>query len=166
MQIDNLTPGDHSGQIRIKEGLVQTVSTFLKGELTFTDVNVTATGTAQQNADAIGQQGGFLLRQGRPPELFSECDPPIGVIEPYDFERHTVQLQPGDRLVLFTDGVSEARSPSGELYGVERVARFLTAQPSGTTGRQLVDALEKDVLAFTGGIYTDDTAILHFHFNS
>ena len=115
---------------------------------------------------SAGQQGGFLLRQGRPPELFSECDPPIGVIEPYDFERHTVQLQPGDRVVLFTDGVSEARSPSGELYGVERVARFLTAQPSGTTGRQLVDALEKDVLAFTGGIYTDDTAILHFHFKS
>ena len=44
MQIDNLTPGDHSGQIRIKEGLVQTVSTFLKSELTFTDVNVTTTG--------------------------------------------------------------------------------------------------------------------------
>lgn len=113
---------------------------------------------------SAGQQGGFLLREGHAPELFSECDPPIGVIEPYDFERHQIQLEPGDRVVLFTDGVSEARSPSGELYGVERVSRFLTSLPSDVSGRDLVDALEKEVLAFTGGIYTDDTAILHFQF--
>lgn len=113
---------------------------------------------------SAGQQGGFLLRQGRFPELFSECDPPIGVIDPYDFERHQIQLEPGDRIVLFTDGVSEARSPSGELYGVERVSRYLTALPPNVKGRDLVDGLEKEVLAFTGGIYTDDTAILHFQF--
>ena len=63
LQIDNLTPGDHSGQIRIKEGLVQTVSTFLKSELTFTDVNVSASGTAEQNAAAISlkSQNGALM---------------------------------------------------------------------------------------------------------
>lgn len=113
---------------------------------------------------SAGQQGGFLLRKGQFPELLSECDPPVGVLDPYDFERHQIQLQPGDRVVLFTDGVSEARSPSGELYGVERVSRYLTALPPNVSGRDLVDGLEKEVLAFTGGVYTDDTAILHFQF--
>ena len=66
LQIDNLSEGDHSGQIRIKEGLVQTVSSFLTSELTFTDVNVTATGTAEQNASAIAlksQNGALMVLQ-------------------------------------------------------------------------------------------------------
>jgi serine phosphatase RsbU (regulator of sigma subunit) len=87
------------------------------------------------------------------------------VLEPYDFTRHEIQLRPGDRVVLFTDGVSEARSPNdGELFGIERVSKVLTSLPPDVTGRDLVDRLERDVLNFTGGIYTDDTAILHFHY--
>ena len=80
LQIDNLTPGDHSGQIRIKEGLVQTVSTFLKGELTFTDVNVTATGTAQQNADAIAlksQNGALMVLKNNYQSIMTNIDKQI-----------------------------------------------------------------------------------------
>ena len=80
LQIDNLTPGDHSGQIRIKEGLVQTVSTFLKGELTFTDVNVTATGTAQQNADAIAlksQNGALMVLKNNYQSIMTNIDKKI-----------------------------------------------------------------------------------------
>jgi hypothetical protein len=113
---------------------------------------------------SAGQQGGFLLRVDGPPEQFNECDPPVGVLEAIEFERHEVRLRPGDRVVLFTDGVSEARSPDGELFGVERVAQILTSLPPDISGRELVNRLEQDVLAFTGGIYTDDTAILHFHY--
>jgi hypothetical protein len=112
---------------------------------------------------AAGQQGGFLLRGGEV-EMLSECDPPVGVLEPFAFERHEVVLQPGDRVVLFTDGVSEARSPAGELFGAERVSRILTSLPATVSGRELVDRLEQDVLTFTGGVYTDDTAILHFQY--
>lgn len=63
LQIDNLSEGDHSGQIRIKEGLVQTVSSFLTSELTFTDVNVSANSTDEQNASAIAlkSQNGALM---------------------------------------------------------------------------------------------------------
>ena len=80
LQIDNLTPGDHSGQIRIKEGLVQTVSTFLKGELTFTDVNVTATGTSQQNADAIAlksQNGALMVLKNNYQSIMTNIDKKI-----------------------------------------------------------------------------------------
>jgi serine phosphatase RsbU (regulator of sigma subunit) len=87
-------------------------------------------------------------------------------LDSFEFERHEISLCPGDRVVLFSDGVSEARSPSGELYGVERVARVLEGCRADTSGRELVNRLEQDVLAFTGGIYTDDTAILHFQYLS
>ncbi len=80
MQIDNLTPGDHSGQIRIKEGLVQTVSTFLKSELTFTDVNVTTTGTAQQTADAIAlksKNGALMVLKNNYQSIMENIDKKI-----------------------------------------------------------------------------------------
>ena len=80
LQIDNLTPGDHSGQIRIKEGLVQTVSTFLKSELTFTDVNVTTTGTAQQNADAIAlksKNGALMVLKNNYQSIMTNIDKKI-----------------------------------------------------------------------------------------
>lgn len=57
--IDDLTVGDHppagaeSMQVRIKQGLVQTTNNFLKAELVFNDVNISATSTPQQVADAI-----------------------------------------------------------------------------------------------------------------
>lgn len=80
LQIDNLTSGDHSGQIRIKEGLVQTVSTFLKSELTYTDVNVTASGTAEQNADAIAlksQNGALMVLQNNYQSIMENIDKKI-----------------------------------------------------------------------------------------
>lgn len=63
LQIDNLSAGSHSGQIRIKEGLVQTVNTFLKSEMTFTDVNISAGATDEQTASAISikSQNGALM---------------------------------------------------------------------------------------------------------
>lgn len=113
---------------------------------------------------AAGQQGGFLIHAGGAIELLNECDPPIGVLDPYNFELHEIDLVPGDRIVLFTDGVSEARSPSGELFGTDRVARALASLPPDVTGRELVEHLDQQVLTFTGGVYTDDTAILHFQY--
>ena len=60
--INDLSQGEHTGQVRIKEGLVQSLNTFLKGELVFNDVNVSGTDGAS-NADAIAlkSQNGALM---------------------------------------------------------------------------------------------------------
>ena len=80
LQIDNLTPGDHSGQIRIKEGLIQTVSTFLKGELTYTDVNVSGTGTAEQTSAAIAlksKNGALMVLKNNYQSIMENIDKKI-----------------------------------------------------------------------------------------
>ncbi|MBB5143153.1 flagellar filament capping protein FliD [Desulfovibrio intestinalis] len=60
--IDDLSEGEHTGQVRIKEGLVQTVNSFLKSELVFNDVNISGTDPSK-NADAIAlkSQNGALM---------------------------------------------------------------------------------------------------------
>ena len=80
LQIDNLTPGDHSGQILIKEGLIQTVSTFLKGELTYTDVNVSGTGTAEQTSAAIAlksKNGALMVLKNNYQSIMENIDKKI-----------------------------------------------------------------------------------------
>ena len=49
----------------------------------------------------------------------------LGVRPTFDFEEKELELQPGDVLLLYTDGVTEATSPDGEMYGTERLCLLL-----------------------------------------
>jgi serine phosphatase RsbU (regulator of sigma subunit) len=52
---------------------------------------------------------------------------PLGVIPQVSYEEERFYLHPGDRILLMSDGVVEARQPSGELFGFDRV-RYLSNQ--------------------------------------
>jgi len=73
----------------------------------------------------------------------------------------TEQLEPGDYVLLYTDGVVEARSPSGELFGVARLTDLLIRNlaaglPAAETMRRAVHAL----LEHQSGDLTDDATLL------
>ena len=53
---------------------------------------------------------------------------PLGVDADFEYEQHTRQLEPGDFLALFTDGISEAMNASGELYGLDRLRKQLAVR--------------------------------------
>jgi phosphoserine phosphatase RsbU/P len=63
-------------------------------------------------------------RNGR--EVETSYGLPLGVIEDTEYEEVRLQLEPGDRLTLLSDGVVEARSGSGELFGFERTEAIST----------------------------------------
>ncbi|MCS7032906.1 MAG: serine/threonine-protein phosphatase, partial [Phycisphaerae bacterium] len=46
---------------------------------------------------------------------------PLGIIADEPYHDATITLHPGDVLVLFTDGITESRSPTGEMFGIERL---------------------------------------------
>jgi serine phosphatase RsbU (regulator of sigma subunit) len=96
-------------------------------------------------------------------ELFDEelVGPPIGVVEDYPFESEAKQLNPGDLVVLFTDGVDEAMNYEDELYGEERLLNFVKNGP--TKAEELGKALFKDVrLHANGRPQNDDITIMTF----
>jgi hypothetical protein len=84
----------------------------------------------------------------------------VGILEDASFEEATVALKPGDRLVLYTDGVSEAQAPSGELFGEERLYELIASLPRELSAREVTDRIVARVNEFLGGAEAGDDITL------
>lgn len=90
---------------------------------------------------------------------------PLGVALVHDLQQKSVQLQQGDLLLFYTDGVTEAMNPSGELYGEERLMAFLQNCPAQTP-ELIIDALITDIENYEAGARrNDDITILLLQLN-
>jgi phosphoserine phosphatase RsbU/P len=81
---------------------------------------------------------------------------PLGMFRDTRYHEHYHTFRPGEVLVLYTDGVTEALSPNGEEFGRDRL---ITAVKSGSTlsARELIASMQRDVLQWTDGVgLTDD----------
>ena len=83
----------------------------------------------------------------------------LGVVPGVQYPEHTLQLQRGDRLVLFTDGVTEAFNPADEAYGIERLIAEIRAHGHGPTA-VLVDRICGSVTNFAGAAPQSDDITL------
>lgn len=61
------------------------------------------------------------------PKVIETSSMPVGFSEFFTYEDREMQLSPGDRLFLYSDGIVEARNPEGELWGKERFLASLEA---------------------------------------
>jgi len=85
-----------------------------------------------------------------------ECGGPIvGLFEAATFDQETVTVSPGDWLVLFSDGVSEAMSVTEDEYGESRIVDVVRAN-GNLAPQQLLQALFADVRQFTTGAAQSD----------
>lgn len=83
----------------------------------------------------------------------------IGVFEEAAYEQAEVQLEAGDRLVLFTDGITEAESSEGSEFGDHRLVQTVLRH-AGSSAARLVNGIFDDVSAFTGGRFQDDATVV------
>jgi serine phosphatase RsbU (regulator of sigma subunit) len=75
-----------------------------------------------------GHPSPFLIRRGVAEDIFNEGSYPVGLVPEAEYIAVGVQLEPGDTMVLFSDGVTEAMDPDEELFGVPRLKGVLTGQ--------------------------------------
>jgi serine phosphatase RsbU (regulator of sigma subunit) len=74
----------------------------------------------------------------------------LGVLSPADCETRSTRLSAGDRLLFYTDGVTEAHDPRGELFEDERLHASVAGR-AGLDPRRLVEGVFEDVHAFADG---------------
>jgi sigma-B regulation protein RsbU (phosphoserine phosphatase) len=87
---------------------------------------------------------------------------PLALIdEPHTHKEETAVLMPGDLVLFYTDGITEARSPAGEFFGVERLDQILCNLPAPITADAAVESIAKAVARFEGdGTPADDQTLV------
>ena len=83
----------------------------------------------------------------------------LGVMPGVKFRTHTVQLLPGDRVVMYTDGVTEAFNPADEAYGTQRLMQAMDMHGEDSPG-ELIAHIRGSVASFAGAApQSDDIAL-------
>ncbi len=99
---------------------------------------------------AAGHPAPLLIRAGKDPEpLVIGQGFLLGALEGVTYRTTEIVLAPGDNLLLYTDGVTEAQNGNREFYGEARLRRVAAVHAAGGTA-SLVDAVVADVRSFAG----------------
>ena len=107
-----------------------------------------------------GHPSPFLIRRGAAEEAFTEGSYPVGLVPEAEYTAACLKLEPGDTLVLFSDGVTEAMDPDDQLFGVRRLKQVLTGQMQCPL-EQLQKCVLESVENFTRGAHqADDLTLL------
>lgn len=108
-----------------------------------------------------GHHPPVVVRGGRWRDL--PCPPahPLGIDLGVEAALCREQLRPGDRLVLYTDGITEARNPAGEEFGLDRFMDFvLTHNAEGLPVPETLRRLIHSVKDYQRGEFQDDATVL------
>ncbi len=106
-----------------------------------------------------GHNAPVLLRRGAVSRL-ETGGTILGLFEAVTYEQESLTLEPGDTLVVFSDGISEAQNPAGEDYGDDRLLACLEDN-RGASPMEMRDALLVSVRAFASGATPiDDMTVL------
>jgi sigma-B regulation protein RsbU (phosphoserine phosphatase) len=83
----------------------------------------------------------------------------LGAFEEWTCAEDEVRLDPGDTLLLYSDGVTEAANSAGDDFGEARLVRILR-ETSAPTANELVHEIVKAVSAFSGASLADDVTVV------
>ena len=121
-------------------------------------INPTASGFTYASA---GHPGAIHLRGSAPSEVLDATGLPIGIGgEPYT--QRPVQLEPGNRVYLYTDGVMEAMNANGDQFGIPRLIEGVE-RGRGLPLQESISSLLAELDAWCGGADArDDISLLAF----
>lgn len=105
-----------------------------------------------------GHNPPLLIRSDQTVERLTEGGPLLGVFPEASYVGGSAALRPGDKLVLFTDGITEATSAEGEEFGETRLIDVISAENGGAESVRLT--LMRAVRDFAGESLQDDATLV------
>ncbi len=115
----------------------------------------TITEDATMRWSSAGHCPAIVVRPTGRCELLSPTSQPIGLFEDAEFPEDVCRLEPGDKLVIYSDGVTELRNSRSELYGERRLIEAVS-QLAGLDTGEFFDALLARVAEFGRGAQRQD----------
>jgi sigma-B regulation protein RsbU (phosphoserine phosphatase) len=88
-------------------------------------------------------------------------DPALGIVENYTYREASHELKIGDRLIFFTDGVTEAQDASGNFFGTQRLGDILQGSLEDSI-ENVQNRIKEELFAFQNGELADDITMLFF----
>jgi sigma-B regulation protein RsbU (phosphoserine phosphatase) len=106
-----------------------------------------------------GHNPPMVIRQDRSVIWLETGGPPAGMFSNFTYEESVVQLDPGDLVLAYTDGVIEAVNPAGEEWGVEGLRRAVN-ESEAQCADDMVDEIFASMDEFSRGRQTDDATVM------
>jgi serine phosphatase RsbU (regulator of sigma subunit)/CHASE2 domain-containing sensor protein len=103
-----------------------------------------------------GHNPPLVLRRGEGTcETLHNCGPPLGIIDDISYVPRSIALAPGDMLLLYTDGVTEAENAQSAQFGMERLEQAIL-EIRGHSAQSVVEHVIKRVAEFAKGAPQSD----------
>ncbi len=113
---------------------------------------------------SAGHPPPIIFRRGKAMQLEFEQAVPLGVLSDYRFKTTRLVATPENALLMYTDGLIEARPPGGEPFGEAKVIETLGSY-NGYPVQRAVEALIKEAVDYSGGNLRDDMAMVAVKFS-
>jgi sigma-B regulation protein RsbU (phosphoserine phosphatase) len=107
-----------------------------------------------------GHNWPVVLRQGAAPVFLEQGGTLLGILEGAQYEEGVVKLAPGDRVILYTDGISEAMNAEGEQFGEERLVALVCDLPKDLSAREVAERIMEALREFLGPVEPQDDMTL------
>ena len=115
---------------------------------------------------SAGHHAAIKVSPGQPPqEVFTTSARVLGLMPSGQIDSETIALHPGDTLVVFTDGVSEAFDINQELFGEERLLAHLASAPGASARETTLGVLDAVRRHAAGAKQSDDITVLSVRYN-
>ena len=106
-----------------------------------------------------GHNPPMLLRRDGSVDWLETGGAPVGIFSDWTYEEGVVQLNPGDLLVAYTDGITEAMNPAGDQWGVEGLHRA-ASESAAQSADEVVQAIFTSMDEFSRGRQNDDATVV------
>jgi sigma-B regulation protein RsbU (phosphoserine phosphatase) len=105
-----------------------------------------------------------LIQRGKKLTVLGDGGPPVGLWPDMKYDTIHTDFNPGDRLMLYSDGVIECANPGGELFGEERLLHYLEKTRTEPLSKML-GGLELEMEKWRGADeFDDDVSLLALEF--